>query len=325
MDWKERLGDFAEAIRVALDARQASIHTGGPGIVVSYDSTKMTAVIQPAILAKVRDQFGNYVNVRVPLLQDCPVHFPSGGGFTLTMPVKNGDEVYVSIAERCIDAWWQSGGVQPQAELRMHDLSDGFFFPKVWSQPNKLANVSTTSAQLRSDDGTTFVEVAPGGDINIVGTDKVKITAPNGIIGSLGKPYFSAFASATLSLPNGVFTKVVLDTEVFDSDGDFASGRFTPTVAGTYLFGGNAQFIAQSAGNNQDLLAIFKNGSQAAQSSAVLTVSSLDVIGIPVSALLQMNGTTDFVELFAFSTYPSGMLLGNGASLTYLWGTRIGP
>jgi Phage protein Gp138 N-terminal domain len=179
VDPRERLGDDQEALRMALDQRQADIHTGFPGIVQSYNADAMTAQIQPAIQASVRNQLGEYSWVSLPVLLDCPVHFPSGGGFTLTFPLAPGDEVFVCIAERCIDAWWSSGGVQPQAELRMHDLSDGFCFPKVWSQPKKLSPApSTTAAQLRSDDGATVIEVA-NADIKITpdnGTTYLEIT-----------------------------------------------------------------------------------------------------------------------------------------------------
>lgn len=64
---------------------------------------------------------------------------PRGGGFALTFPVAAGDECLVVFADACIDSWWQSGGVQNQAEKRRHDLSDGIVIPGLWSQPNKLA------------------------------------------------------------------------------------------------------------------------------------------------------------------------------------------
>ncbi|MGC8050122.1 Gp138 family membrane-puncturing spike protein, partial [Salmonella enterica] len=78
---------------------------------------------------------------------------------SMTFPVAQGDECLVVFASRCIDSWWQSGGIQEQAELRMHDLSDGFAILGFRSQPRALSNISTTSAQLRSDDGATFIDL----------------------------------------------------------------------------------------------------------------------------------------------------------------------
>ena len=101
-----------------------------------------------------------------------PVYFPSGGNCTLTFPVKPGDECLVVFASRCIDAWWQSGGVQDQAEMRMHDLSDGFVFVGC-ARSRVLPSVNTGATELRSDDGSTFLRLDPA-------SQKVKIVAPGG-------------------------------------------------------------------------------------------------------------------------------------------------
>ena len=74
------------------------------------------------------------------------------------------------FASRCIDAWWQSGGVQDQAEMRMHDLSDGFVS---WGAFAAALSVNTGATELRSDDGSTFLRLDPA-------SQKVKIVAPGG-------------------------------------------------------------------------------------------------------------------------------------------------
>ena len=75
-----------------------------------------------------------------------PVVFPGGGGFALTFPVAAGDECLVVFASRCIDAWWQSGGVGEPMEPRMHDLSDGFALIGVRSQPAHVSRRDVGSA-----------------------------------------------------------------------------------------------------------------------------------------------------------------------------------
>lgn len=173
MDQRERHNDVLAAIRVSQHGHQSRIWTSIPGIIESFDPEAMTAVVQPAIQMTIRDEKGNTSPGDRPLLLDCPAQFPSGGGCTLTFPVAKGDECLVVFSSRCIDAWWQSGGVQKQAEPRMHDLSDGFVLLGFRSQPRVIGAISTTSAQLRSDDGATFVEVSPDG--------QVAITAPGGL------------------------------------------------------------------------------------------------------------------------------------------------
>lgn len=176
MDRRERHGDLNDALQAALTGAQAALWTALPAIVQSYDAAAGTITAQPAIQAQVTDQFGATTWVNLPLLVDVPVCWQGGGGFTITLPVKAGDETLIVFSSRCIDAWWQSGGVQVQSELRMHDLSDGFAFVGVRSQARKLANVSTTAAQLRSDDGAAYIELAPGGVVNIVAPGGINTT-----------------------------------------------------------------------------------------------------------------------------------------------------
>lgn len=99
----------------------------------------------------------------------------------MTFPLAPGDECLVVFASRCIDSWWQLGGVQGQAEFRMHDLSDGFCIPGPKSQPRKIAVASKT--QLRTNNGGTLIEIE-NGKIRVKGTD-VKIEGNVRIEGNL--------------------------------------------------------------------------------------------------------------------------------------------
>lgn len=178
MDRRELINDPEEALRAAFGSFQAGLWCALPGIIQSFNAVAMTVVVQPALRAKVRRPNGDIVSVVLPLLVDVPVVFQGGGGFTLTFPVAAGDECLVVFADRCIDAWWQSGGVQAPLEPRMHDLSDGFALVGVRSQPRVLPSVSTTTTQLRSDDGSTFVEVAGGQVVTVKAPSKVVLDTP---------------------------------------------------------------------------------------------------------------------------------------------------
>jgi hypothetical protein len=175
MDQRERANDHDEVLLSAMDGLQARLWTALPAFVTRYDADEQVVDLKPTIEAQVRRPDGSVHFVSMPLLLDCPVQFPSGGRVTLTFPIAVGDECLVVFASRCIDAWWQSGSVQPPAEFRMHDLSDGFAIPGFRSLPKALENVSTTTAQLRSEDGSTFVELDPDGQV-------VTVTAPGGIV-----------------------------------------------------------------------------------------------------------------------------------------------
>ena len=160
-----------------LQGWQADLWTALPGIIQSYDHTAKTCTVQPSTQAQITAADGSKQWVNIPLLLDCPVYFPSGGGYTLTFPLVPGDECLVVFASRCIDAWWQSGKVDIQAASRMHDLSDGFVFPGVSSTPHVQPNLSTSAVQLRNAAGTVYVEIA-GTAVNVVTPGSVSLTAP---------------------------------------------------------------------------------------------------------------------------------------------------
>ena len=117
-----------------------------------------------------QDSTGKITMGSIAPILDVPIVFPSAGGFTITMPVAVGDEVLVMFASRCIDAWWQNGGViNPPMDYRMHDLSDGFAIPGPKSQPKVIPNISTNSCQIRTNAGTSYIEITNSGAINLVG------------------------------------------------------------------------------------------------------------------------------------------------------------
>ncbi len=167
MERVERLDDPVEAQRRAQEGQQAQIWTALPGIVTAFDPQAMTVSVQPAVQGSVRDERGQSSNQGMPLLVDVPVVFPCGGGFSLTYPVKAGDEALVVFSSRCIDGWWQGGSVVPPPDSRMHDLSDGIAIVGPRSQAKKLdPPVDAENVQLRMDDGKASITIKP--DMSIV-------------------------------------------------------------------------------------------------------------------------------------------------------------
>lgn len=196
MDRRERVDDPIEAQMAALDGKQAEIWTALPGIVNGFDPVAMTVSVQPSVKGQIQDESGKTNSVNLPLLVDVPVVFPCGGGFTLTHPIKGGDECLVVFASRCIDGWWQGGGVGGTPDERMHDLSDGIAIVGPRSQARKLdPPVNTENVQLRTDDGEAHitmmpdyairaqnpaakVELTPAGEVTAEGNAKITLKAP---------------------------------------------------------------------------------------------------------------------------------------------------
>lgn len=185
-DPRQYLNDNEEGMRLAFEGQQSDIWTAMPGIVQSVNLTAMTCVVQLAIQGRYQGQDGSNQYINIAPLQDCPICFPSAGGFTITLPIKAGDEVLVIFASRCIDAWWQSGGYLNQAlEIRMHDLSDGFVIPGPRSQKRLVAAISSTDLQIRNDAGTTYISITADGKIKLVSASEIDITGNLKVTGAI--------------------------------------------------------------------------------------------------------------------------------------------
>ncbi len=230
---QERWEDQYAAVTAGLHRLQSRIWTKLPCVVVSVDTSGQTVTVQPTVTGMVRTQnpttgLWSWVPQQLPVLPMVPVKYPSGGGWTLTFPIKAGDEGTVSFASRCIDNWWVQGGVQPPVSsngagsMRMHDLSDGFFELGGRSQPNEL-NPATSSAsvQIRDDAGQNV--------FSFDGTNGLVITMPGGTL--------KFDASGNLHVSGNVFWNTA--TTATDAAGHIHSGVQTgtsdsgPPVAGS--------------------------------------------------------------------------------------------
>ncbi len=147
----------------------------------------------------------------------------------------------------------------------------------------KLVSSSSSDIQIQSNGVTVCTINADGLSMN-TGT-----LAGNG-------PAFSAYSSVIQSITSATWTKVVCGTELFDTNSnyDIATARFTPTVEGYYQITSRIQTSTATRVFTQ----LYKNG-----------VSFKHLLDIPSnitrsggSALVYMNGSTDYIELYAYLT-----------------------
>lgn len=195
-DFVERIDEHRTSVQAAIEAAQVGMWTAVPGILTKVDLTKLTCEVQPAIQAVEKQTDGSNKNVTMPILVDVPIVFPHGGKYAHTDPVAQDDECLVVFSSRCIDNWWQDGGVQPQFEMRKHDLSDAIAIVGPWSQKTVLKNVSTATSQWRNTDGDIYQELDDDGQkvrvivkgitvdidasanaITVTGPDNINVTA----------------------------------------------------------------------------------------------------------------------------------------------------
>lgn len=166
----ERIGGLDQLFQAAAEAVSFDTRVAMPGIVQEWDADQQTVSVQVAIREKI-SMSGTEKEVEIPILVDVPVVMPRAGGYSLVFAPAKGDECLVVFADACIDAWWQSGGVQSQADARRHDLSDGFAILGCWSQQRK-PQIPSSGVRLQNDDGTAGISIN-GTTVNIFGSVKI--------------------------------------------------------------------------------------------------------------------------------------------------------
>lgn len=121
-------------------------------------------------------------------------------------------------------------------------------------------------------------------------------------------PAFSAYRSTNQSVTTATWTKVQLDTEEFDTASAFDNAtnyRFTPLVAGYYQVNGGLGATGATSSLQAISVSIYKNGSIFKQGTDTRYGSTVGTSDAAVSALIYLNGSTDYVELWGYVTASS--------------------
>jgi hypothetical protein len=120
----------------------------------------------------------------------------------------------------------------------------------------------------------------------------------SGVVGN--GPAFSVSLSANqTSQGSGGWLRLQFNTKsgsgLFDTANcfDTTNYRFTPNVAGYYFINGVLNYVGATV--NESILSIYKNGSQFYRGP-----DWASTYGTGVTALMYMNGSTDYIELYHY-------------------------
>ncbi len=164
------IATLASNIKQGVEARLKDLHTASPGIIESFNPSTQLATVQPAIrrIFVTRDGDTEILTPSdLPLLINVPVIYPRGGGFSITFPVKKGDECLLVFCERSIDNWHETGKVSKPAARRFHSLSDAVAYVGLSSLPNKIESYDSENLEIRKDDGSANIKINSDSTVSI--------------------------------------------------------------------------------------------------------------------------------------------------------------
>lgn len=160
-------------------------------------------------------------------------------------------------------------------------------------------NATTSSGIVATADNTGSLALQSAGTtIATISSTGLTMNSGNIVQASGAAPAFSAYSTALTSTSTATWTKVTFNTEEFDTNSNFASNRFTPTVAGYYQV--NTCISGPSSSTGIIAVNIYKNGASFKIGNAIsnITVGTYVV----AAALIYCNGSTDYIEVYAIQS-----------------------
>ena len=136
-----------------------------------------------------------------------------------------------------------------------------------------------------------------------------------------GMPAVYAYQQYVQNPSGGVATKINYELETFDTNNNFASSRFTPTVAGYYLAYAKMPYTLAPTSNTAIYFNLYKNGSTYSTlwSYYPATANPTTVQG---SSLVYMNGSTDYLEVYVYSGASGATEVGEATNYFTVVGIR---
>lgn len=173
------------------------------------------------------------------------------------------------------------------------------------TNPNKTFRVDSVGSFhiINSAYTTTLLGLTEAGDLNIAG--QYQVSGKQAVNG----PAFSAYANASgQTITSGSQQKVLFQTEEFDTNNNYASSRFTPTVEGYYQLNAEVRLDGAS-GTGEMMIILYKNGSEYKRGTNQQgTQIATNFWAMQVSSLVYANGTSDYFEIYVQQ--------GSGSSVT---------
>jgi hypothetical protein len=214
--------------------------------------------------------------------------------------------------------------------LTSADITDGIITSA------KIVDGTITNSDVASSiiTGQTAETSIAGGDSILIYDDSAtalrKMTRTNFVsgIGGTNTPAFYAKLTSDQSLTVQVTTKIQIDSEILDTDNCYdptTNYRFTPNVAGKYYVFASIRNRIGSGSNYTSRVQIYKNGSNYVGVNDEFQTSVSYGQTLFVSGVVDMNGTTDYLELYNYVEWHSGttIVAENNFNATYFGAYKL--
>lgn len=135
----------------AVARRVSKIRVALPGRVEKYDAATQKANVQPLLLEEHKDDLGDRVTERLPVVTNVPVMFPGAGPWRLTFPIEVGDTVLLVFSSSSLDRWLARGGEVDPEDARHHHISDAVAITGLFDFAHVPSSAPVTAMVLHAE------------------------------------------------------------------------------------------------------------------------------------------------------------------------------
>jgi hypothetical protein len=202
--------------------------------------------------------------------------------------------------------------------LVAQNTSGGATNPFKWFRTNSTGGLEI----INSAYSATLLTLTDAGALSVASTVSATGFSVNNKQAVNG-PAFSASANASTTIPTDVLTKVNFQAEEYDTNNNFASSRFTPTVEGYYQLNSTVR-MSGASGTGEMMIVLYKNGAEYHRgwNSQGVQIGS-GWWSMSVSSTAYANGTGDYFEIYVQQGSAANRDTTSGPTITWFNGCMI--
>ena len=204
------------------------------------------------------------------------------------------------------------GGTGYADFLRATNTSTGATNPSKTFRLNSTGGIEVVNSAYNS----LILSLTDTGGLSVLGP--ISVSGKQAVNG----PAFSAYPSSgtAQTVTSGSQQKILFGTEEYDTNGNFASSRFTPTVEGYYQLNAAIRLDGGGPGTGECMIVIYKNGAEHRRSwNQSGTAFANTFWTMSISSLVYANGTSDYFEIYAQQSSGADRTVQNAGSGTISW------
>ena len=187
------------------------------------------------------------------------------------------------------------------------------------TNPNKSFRLNSTGFLeiINSAYTGTLFSLSDSGNLSVSG--QYQVSGKQAVNG----PAFRAYVDIAQTITSGTQQKVTFGTENFDTNSNFATSRFTPTVEGYYQLTATVRLDGSSS-TGECMIVLYKNGAEYARGTNESgTEQGANFYSMQVSDIAAANGSTDYFEVYVQQTSGASRTTTAGSAISHFSGSMI--